>query len=137
MFSTKGWLRILEAGGPDTVVSHFGTKEIKAALETVEMGKEYVLVAGRHCSVIRLTEKGYEYLELQSPYLEGNGWKSMGKEWKDIKMTLSRRFGYRNPNTGGLCDIETIRNNEDLLQTIGYLNTDPSKARRGREGGIK
>ena len=127
----------MEAGGPDKVVSHFGVKEIKAALETVEMGKEYVLVAGQHCSVIRLTEKGYEYLELQSRNPDWNGWRPMGKEWNDIKTTLSRRFAYRQPVTGGLCDIEAIRNNEDLLQNVGYINTDPSESLRGIEGGIK
>lgn len=137
LFSGGGWRRLLEAGGPDKVVSHFGVKEIKAALETVEMGKEYVLVAGQHCSVIRLTEKGYEYLELQSRNPEWNGWRPMGKEWADIKTTLSRRFAYRQPVTGGLCDIEAIKSNEDLLQNIGYINTDPSESLRGIGGGIK
>ena len=44
----------------------------------LEFGKEYRLTCGRHAAIIRNTESGYEYLELQSA--TKSGWRSFTKK---------------------------------------------------------
>lgn len=44
----------------------------------LEKGKEYRLACGRHAAIIRNTDNGYEYLELQSN--EKSGWRSFTKK---------------------------------------------------------
>ena len=50
--------------------------EVAKKLKELDLpkGKEYRLSCGKHAAIIRNTDKGYEYLELQSSY--SNGWKS-------------------------------------------------------------
>lgn len=56
-------------------------------------GKEYRLMCGRHAAIIRNTENGYEYLELQSP--TRNGWKSFTeKERLKVKGVTDGKFEY-------------------------------------------
>lgn len=56
-------------------------------------GKEYRLTCGRHAAIIRNTENGYEYLELQSA--TRNGWKSFTeKERLKVKVVTDGKFEY-------------------------------------------
>lgn len=56
-------------------------------------GKEYRLTCGRHAAIIRNTENGYEYLELQSA--TRNGWKSFTeKERLKVKGVTDGKFEY-------------------------------------------
>lgn len=56
-------------------------------------GKEYRLSCGRHAAIIRNTENGYEYLELQSAIR--NGWKSFTeKERLKVKGVTDGKFEY-------------------------------------------
>lgn len=56
-------------------------------------GKEYRLTCGRHAAIIRNTENGYEYLELQSA--TRNGWKSFTeKERLKVKWVTDGKFEY-------------------------------------------
>ena len=48
----------------------YGTDDIKCSndlLSAIETGKEYYFAAGLHASIVRKTNSGYEYLELQHP----------------------------------------------------------------------
>lgn len=56
-------------------------------------GKEYRLSCGRHAAIIRNTESGYQYLELQSP--DKNGWMSFYEKEK-LKATgiVDGKFQY-------------------------------------------
>ncbi len=69
-------------------------------------GKEYRLMCGRHAAIIRNTENGYEYLELQSP--TRNGWKSFTeKERLKVKGI-----------TDGKVEYETIKEKCSMADTL-------------------
>ena len=148
--------------------------EVPKILKSLDLpfGKEYRLSCGRHAAIIRNTEKGFEYLELQSP--NENGWTSFegektrlipkgivdGKfvyDKKTIKVsmkeTLENRFGCRKtksdrPNIGEdgmivygerveLTSVDSFKDNDEFIKLMGYINTDPSKQKKGDRGGKK
>lgn len=56
-------------------------------------GKEYRLSCGKHAAIIRNTESGYQYLELQNA--KGNGWKSFTeRERLKVKSITDGKFEY-------------------------------------------
>lgn len=56
-------------------------------------GKEYRLSCGKHAAIIRNTENGYQYLELQNA--KGNGWKSFTeRERLKVKSITDGKFEY-------------------------------------------
>ena len=109
-------------------------------LKKCEAGKEYYLVTGRHASIVRKNDEGnLQYLELQSAY--ENGWKDFGKRPRE---TLARRFGCNSrsnpwPERGNfMLDLEKSDFSSDEFRSmLGYINTDPSKEKKGSDGTIK
>lgn len=123
-----------------------------------EHGKEYRLSCGKHAAIIRNSEKGYEYLELQSNKI--NGWKPFeytekyidyrGNE-KEIKhsmeTTLYERFGCRKTvdKMQGhifekdvlLTEVESFKGNEDFKELLGYINTASDQQKKGVKGSVK
>lgn len=102
------------------------------------VGKEYVLVCGRHASVVKnLGNNTYAYLELQSSI--SNGW----KEFKDVSGTAMRRclndrFGCgRGGNlstTTLLYDLDSLSQSKEFISTMGYINTAKNKQQKGEAG---
>ena len=135
------------------VVSDYNDiKGAQAVMATMEDGKDYMLMTGRHASIVRIGNKtalnptGLEYLELQSRY--DSGWKPFEdtSTGKTVKKTLRNRFGckqshssygmkYEMKNT--LLEVESFENNPDFEQLLGYINTEAGKEKRGVGGGIK
>lgn len=69
-------------------------------------GKEYRLSCGKHAAIIRNTENGYQYLELQSA--TRNGWKSFTeKETLKVKGIVDGKFQY-----------ETIVEKRSMAETL-------------------
>lgn len=132
-------------------------RDVAKAIQNIEIGKEYRLVTGRHAAMIRKTEKGLEYLELQSNV--ENGWKSFetkrqyewvttvtGKRYLTyeevpckIADTLYTRFGCRKTTSGSywLIDAEKYRNNDNFKDMMGYINTAADKQKKGVKGFAK
>lgn len=68
--------------------------------------KEYRLMCGKHAAIIRNTENGYQYLELQSA--TRNGWKSFTeKERLKVKNIVDGKFEY-----------ETIKEKCSMAETL-------------------
>ena len=120
-----------------------GTESAIKALETMDVGKEYVLNTGRHCSVVRAVatndgnEKRYEYLELQLKK-GNNGWKSFGTSTSEIKNTLKLRFAATKTQTkwyrvygvqeqSVITPVESFKNNADAYYMFGYINSKGEK----------
>ncbi|WP_300357021.1 minor capsid protein [Fusobacterium sp.] len=108
---------------------------IKKLIVNVEEKKEYYLAIGRHAAIIRKIEKGYEYLELQSA--KYNGFKTF-----DMNV-LKNRFGcqksYRRAGVvltppSMLIDIDTLKDNKEFNQILGFINTAKEKQLKGVEG---
>lgn len=124
----------------------------------LEHGKEYRLTCGRHAAIIRNTENGYEYLELQSS--RKNGWMPFEytreytflgetrKEKHTMAETLQKRFGCRKTadkikfsdktiifeKTATLTEVDSYKGNEDFKDILGYINTAPDKQKKGVSG---
>ncbi len=107
-------------------------------LKTMNIEKQYYLATGQHAAIVRRTTKGYEYLELQSE--TNNGFFPLTrKELKDRfgcqKSHSRHRKKYKVSNV--LIDIDSLNNNEEFKEILGYINTGIDKQYKGVAGGIK
>lgn len=117
-------------------------------IQGLEYDKEYYMGVGKHAAIIRNTENGAEYLELQSK--NKNGWKSFD-EYGSIVMTLRKRFGCRKTvdkmklakttltfeKPVLLIDVDSLRGNNEFKEILGYINTSVSDQKKGALGGVK
>lgn len=111
-------------------------KEIEAAnklLATMEKGKEYFLGTGRHASIVRLGNAGYEYLELQSP--NGNGWFPLNDRM------LKYRFGCVKKRCisldSRLIEVGKLIKSPDFKEALRYINTAIADQQKGVYGAIR
>lgn len=135
VFSGGGWhdlLRCKEGGAGQMI----GVTDTKKLLNTMEDGEEYFLVTGNHCSIVRKGADGPEYLELQS-IPEDCGWKNMEKTYGSVSDALKLRFGVKGRSSGGMINVKDISQREDVLEVLGYINTDTNNIKAGAGGGIK
>lgn len=114
----------------------------------LEQGKEYYLAVGKHAAIVRNTEKGAEYLELQSAI--NNGWQSFDR-YGTIISTLQKRFGCRKTvdkmkigsqsiifeKTVVLMEVESFKGNSEFQDILGYINTAVDKQKKGVTGNVK
>jgi hypothetical protein len=133
----------------------------KEASETAEIisgldkDKKYILAVGRHMAVIRNTDDGVQYLELQSA--KENGWKNFKTDDRTVAGTLQSRFGCKNTtdkqarmirNEEGkyekvngkqvrIYDISTMKPTEEYKEMLGYINTTSSEQKKGEKGSAK
>lgn len=135
--------RIREIADLPNVVSFIeeNTNDIKCAtslLKKMEKGKEYYLATGKHAAIVRVTDNGYEYLELQT--VDRNGFKELTTE------RLRRRFGCQKSHSisgrkfavkSELIDISSLEDNTEFQKILGYMNTDSSKQKKGGGGYAK
>lgn len=107
-----------------------------SALDRMEKGKEYYLSVGRHATIVRRAGSGFQYLELQSA--NKNGWIDFSA---DPEYTLARRFGCtlssEDYTAAHLVDIDQLKGNQDFIDILGYINTKPSKQKKGEKGYAK
>lgn len=114
-----------------------GFNDIESAhqlLEKTEKGKEYYMATGRHAAIVRRTDNGYEYLELQHPS-NGNGWHTLDDS------TLTNRFGCYSARmfetSSFLMDVESMSNSRELRNILGFINTADSDQRKGAYGNVR
>ena len=113
-----------------------GKQEIKIAnqlLATMEAGKEYWLGIGRHASIVRKTESGYQYLELQSS--RTNGWKPLNETELKYRFGCVKRRSFEMP--ARLMEGDKLTNSNDFIDILQYINTKKDDQRKGEGGGIK
>jgi hypothetical protein len=135
-----------------TVIKYTVKKEMKEVgdiITGIEPNKEYILSAGKHSAVIRKTDAGLQYLELQSQYEGGNGWKPFETQKRNVYGTLHDRFGCRktvdkSKVTGKiyekevrLVEVDSFKPTEEFREILGYINTPTDKQKKGVKGAIK
>lgn len=135
-FSRTGNIMSIAEKVGGTVSKHTNDyKKAKDLLKTTQMGKEYYFTCGSHAAIVRRTETGFEYLELQSPYV--NGFKPLDEN------VLKRRFAAKKSHTvyGTKCetrdciiDIDLLRKDSGFRRMLGYINTAKDKQRKGKSG---
>ena len=113
-----------------------GKKEIEIAnqlLESMEEGKEYWLGIGRHASIVKKTERGYEYLELQSSLY--NGWQPLNDDMLKYRFGCVKRRAYDLP--ARLMSVDKLTKSDDFIALLKYINTEVDAQMKGVGGGIK
>ncbi len=107
-------------------------------LQMVEKGKEYYLGTGEHAAIIRKTETGYEYLELQSA--TSNGFKPL------TDAVLKSRFGCKKSHSSygtklkasnQLIECESLGQSSEFQRLLGYINTAEGSQKKGVKGSVK
>lgn len=139
MFSrTSTIMDIAEKTGGFIVEHTDDFKKAKDLLKMVKEGQEYYFTCGSHAAIVRKTESGLEYLELQSS--KQNGFKPLNTD------VLKYRFGAKKSHTLGgrkyqtkecLIDIDLLKGSNDFQKVLGYINTDAKKQRKGMGGSEK
>ena len=123
-------------------------KEVAEILKGLDIDKEFILSAGRHSAVVRRTADGLQYLELQSPFDNDNGWQPFGD---NVAETLHKRWACRKTpeklkyagtpvvieQKVRLIDVDSFQPTEEFKGILGYINTDQAKQKKGKYGGIK
>lgn len=119
-------------------------KAVKTLLSRVEPGKEYYLVTGRHASIIRKMEKGYEYLELQSPETKGyplNGFRKLNdKELRDrfaCQKTHTLKYIGKIEAKSIMIDAESLYKNSEFQSLLGFINTEGKNQIKGANGRVR
>ena len=128
-----------EAGGKivkhknDFVASH-------QLFNDVVEGKQYYFSTARHAAIIRRTSQGIQYLELQSPMPQYNGFFPLDDR------VLRYRFGAKKAHTfhgmkfeseSYLVDIDNFKDKAWFKDMLRYINTDANKQMKSAAGSIK
>lgn len=115
-------------------------KAVRRLVSTMQDAKEYILMTGRHASVVRKQDGVLEYLELQSS--RSNGFKPI----ENLDYVLRNRFGAKRSHTvygtkmtdvSWLVDIDSMKENDSFRSLLKYINTDEKDQKRGIYGGEK
>ena len=138
-FSRTGNIMSIAEKVGGTVAKHTNDfKKAKDLLKTTQRGKEYYFTCGSHAAIVRRTETGFEYLELQSAY--SNGFKPLTEN------VLKRRFVAKKSHTlygtkyethDCIIDIDLLRKDSGFKRLLGYINTAKDKQRKGVSGTTK
>lgn len=127
-------------------------KEVWDILQNLPTDKEYMLCTGKHAAVVKNTNDGVKYLELQSRSTQGynNGWHkfedtpAMGKNAVDVlryrfgcRVRVEKFMGMDFEQTMALIDADSLKDNEGIRQILGYLNTSAGEQKKGTSGGLK
>lgn len=114
-------------------------------IKELPVDKEYYLLVGKHAAIIKNTDKGVMYLELQSPI--ENGWKYFASNGRTTSETLKERFGARktvHKEFGKvwekeivLAEVDSFKDNEEFRDILGYINTATDKQQKGEGGYAK
>ena len=109
----------------------------------VKPGKEYILIAGSHAAVVRRGKFGLEYLELQSPLNDNNGWHIFQELDAPVKSsTLTDRFGcnldqHSYKEKAYLIEVESLGRSDVFIEMLGYINTPEDEQYKGAGGSIR
>lgn len=132
--------RISELKGVKSVMVQLPNdyKAAKELTDKMERGKDYILVVGHHGSIVRKTEEGLQYLELQSA--KERGFHPLNSA------ELKSRFGCKKSHSFAgskfslrsyLIDCESLYNNDEFKEILGYINTAADAQKKGALGTIK
>lgn len=130
--------KITKALGGTVVEKYNDFSAVKEVMKKTIVGKEYYFSTGEHAAIIRKTEKGVEYLELQSEY--ENGFKSLNDrvlDWRFGAKKSRTAHGVKLPNTTTIVEVDAFKNVKGLKELFGYINTNENKQMKGKKGTLK
>lgn len=123
--------------------------ETAKIIKELPLDKEYYLSVGKHAAIIKNTDKGVMYLELQSS--KENGWKYFAVNGRTTSETLIKRFGARKTEdkmkiagktvtfekSVVLAEVDSFKDNDEFREILGYINTASDKQKKGANGFAK
>ncbi len=130
--------KITKALGGTVVEKYNDFSAVKEVMKKTIVGKEYYFSTGEHAAIIRKTENGVEYLELQSEY--ENGFKPLNDRVLDRRFGAKKSrtaYGVKLPNTTTIVEVDAFKNVRGLKELFGYINTNENKQMKGKKGTIK
>ena len=139
VFSSRATIeQIANLDGVNSIVLR-GTDDTICAerlMSSMEPGRQYYMATGAHAAVVRLNNEGvYQYLELQSGTPSENGWHSLSLS------VLYSRFGCEDGQpreySNYLIELDSLQNNMEFLDLLGYINTDEFAQMRGASGYVR
>jgi hypothetical protein len=125
-------------------------KETAEILKGLAKDKEFLLSVGKHCAIVKNTDAGVQYLELQSSSI--NGWRSFDERYGGVSIGLRKRFGCRKTEDSYrrsdgtkkifekkviLAEADSFENNSYFKDLMGYINTATDKQQKGDGGYAK
>lgn len=126
--ATLPGVRSAELSGNNDIVS------THSLIDSIPSGKEYYLATGQHAAIVRNNNGQMQYLELQHPS-NGNGWHDLDDN------VLIKRFGastnHTVPFSSFLIEVDSLSNNQEFLNILGYINTAESEQRKGVSGNVR
>jgi len=128
-------LEIAQLPGMESYITT-GKNDIKAAHELMKnmvIGKKYYIGIGSHASIIKKTDTGYEYLELQSSV--SNGWKILNDDVFKWRFACKQRRRYE--LTSKMVEVESMGKNEEFIRLLGFINTPENEQKKGSKGNVK
>lgn len=119
-------------------------------IKELPVEKEYLLSVGKHASIIKNTENGVMYLELQKKPAD-NGWTYFANDKYTTSETLMKRFGARKTEDkmklAGktithekkvvILEVDSLKDNDEFRDILGYINTATDKQKKGASGYAK
>lgn len=112
-------------------------KNAAELLAMTQSGKYYYFTCGAHAAVVRKTATGYEYLELQSPVKERNGWHPLNDERLKNRFGAKRShstYGHKYETQECIIDIDLLIKDAGFRKMMGYINTASDKQNKGAHG---
>ena len=114
-------------------------RAIKELLDFItEDEKEYYLGIGRHAAIVKRESNRYYYLELQDKF--NNGYQIL------TDRVLKNRFGCQKSHTvygmklkpkNVIFDIDSLKDNKEFEEILGYINTNEIEQLKGYDGDVK
>ena len=109
----------------------------------LKKNKEYYFAFGMHAAIVKNTDRGVEYLELQSPFSDENGWNLMGDNERSVSQKLQDRFEvperesrtYYLPLT--LLEVDSFKGNREFAKLVEYFNTNETEQMKGVRGRVR
>lgn len=138
-FSMTGNIMSIAEKVGGTIAKHTNDfKKAKDLLKTTQRGKEYYFTCGSHAAIVRRTETGFEYLELQSAV--SNGFKTLTDDvlkWRFAAKKSHTLYGKKCETRDCIIDINLLRKDSGFKKLLGYINTAKDKQRKGASGTTK
>ena len=122
-------------------------------LKDIPQNVEYYLAVGKHAAIVKRTDAGVQYLEMQSAKEDGNGWQPFegNKYWSTPTLVLQKRFGCRKTvdkmklfsgdfvfkKDVVLMEVDSFEGSESFQKILGYINTAPDEQKKGATGGLR
>lgn len=139
VFSSRDTIKqIAKMEGVESIIEN-GTNDgicAERLMSQMKPGKEYYMATGRHAAIVRQQiNGGYQYLELQSEIPSDNGWHPLTLNALSSRFKCEDRHETEWSNI--LISVDSLQNNKEFLNLLGYINTDKSAQVKGVSGHVR